>query len=274
MRKSSCMNDFMEIEHGFECLNAAYKGNKEKVISILDGIFPGACEKLEQRFNSWLPHFRTNTYIACISEHGDETTGDEEDKIGRLSMWRAYGGVTGVAIVMNGGPFLRPSAALKAYTSPVAYLSVDKFEEEFHRLLDGIAENSAVLKMMGEEAIVDQMFEAFRYAILCTKHPGFREEREWRVIYNHVFDKSDRLIADVQSIRGTPQPIFKIPLINIPHEGLSGIELAELIERVIIGPTQFPVAIMEALTSLLSAAKMTDASSKVFISDIPLRQFD
>src|ERR1700726_1359134 len=26
------------------------------------------------------------------------------------------------------------------------------------------------------------MFAALRYAVLCTKHPGFHEEREWRLI--------------------------------------------------------------------------------------------
>jgi hypothetical protein len=109
MRKSSLMNDYREIEHGFDCLNNAYKNHRERLQAVFDGMFPEFCEKLEALFNGWLPNFRTDTYITCVSEHDAS-----EDQHGRLSMWRAYGGVAGVAIVFHGGPFLRPSDALKA----------------------------------------------------------------------------------------------------------------------------------------------------------------
>ncbi|MDO9460255.1 MAG: hypothetical protein Q7N95_09115, partial [Alphaproteobacteria bacterium] len=42
MRKSSVMNDFMEIEHGMECLKAAYASETGKLFRTrLDGMFPG-----------------------------------------------------------------------------------------------------------------------------------------------------------------------------------------------------------------------------------------
>lgn len=274
MRKASCMNDFMEMEHGLECLQAARDRYQVEFLSVFDGMFPGICAKFDHLFEGWLPQFRFQTYLACISEHGDESTEDEEDEIDRLSMWRAYGGNTGVAIVMQSGPFLRPTEALKAYTSPVAYLSRESFGNEFKQWLDGIASNSEWLKSLGEEIVFSRLFNAFRYVIFCTKHPGFREEREWRIIYSPAFEKSERLIPDIQSIGGTPQPIYMIPLLNIPEEGLTGITIPELIDRVIIGPTQFPVAIMEALIGLLQKAGMKDATNKVVISHIPVRQFD
>jgi hypothetical protein len=278
MRKSSCLNDFMEIEHGLDCLCAAYKGQKEAVVRILDGMFPGFCSGLEKLFDGWVQHFRTDTYLACISEHGSgETrqgggrTRDEEDDIGRLSMWRAYGGKSGVALVMNGGPFLRPSRALNAYTSPVAYLDAETFGREFQNWLRGIEGNSAWLQALGEEDVFGRVFEAFRYAILCTKHPGFREEREWRIIHNPTYERSSRLIRDIQSVSGIPQPIFKMPLKNVPEDGLTEVEIPELIDRVIVGPTQFPLAIREALIVSLESAGMKDAANRVFVSDIPLR---
>ncbi|MDO8980307.1 MAG: DUF2971 domain-containing protein [Afipia sp.] len=266
MRKSSFMNDFMEIEYGIELLSANYKSGRDKIGDIFDKMFPGFLEKLEGRFNGWLPHFRTDTYIACLSEHDDG-----EDRLGRLSMWRAYGGATGVAIVLNGAPMVAATDALKAYTSPVAYLNAGKFETEFQRLLSSVAQNADFVKAKGEDVALANMFAAFRAAILCTKHPGFHEEREWRVIYSPSFQKSDRLIADLKTIRGVPQPICRIPLRDAPEENLVGIELPSFIERVIIGPTQFPEAIREAFVSMLSDAGMSDANSRVFISDIPLR---
>lgn len=272
MRKSSCMNDFMEIQHGRICHHAAYTSNRDRMKSILDSIFPDFCEKLEKQLDTWSPLFIRDTYLACISEHGDEQTGDEEDRIGRLSMWRAYGGNAGVAIVMNGTPFLGPSDALKAYTSPVAYLSVQSFAPEFSKLMENMEAEKELLTSMGEQHVLNMLFEAFRFAILCTKHPRFREEREWRIIYNPALAKSDVLIPSFESINGNLQPIVRIPLKNIPEEQLEGIEIPQLIERVIIGPTHYPAAMWEALVGILTQAGMQDADKKVFISDIPLRQ--
>jgi hypothetical protein len=33
MRSTTTMNDYMEVEHGFECLNAAYKADAGKVFN-------------------------------------------------------------------------------------------------------------------------------------------------------------------------------------------------------------------------------------------------
>ena len=140
LRKSTCMNDFMEVQHGFNCLSTAWRKNKPKFEAQFETLFPGICAKIESHFDGWLPSYRTGTFIACVSEHDDDPA-KNEDRMGRLSMWRAYGGTAGVAIVMNGGVFHRPvsSDALKAYTSPVAYLDVEGFNVEFVKLISAIS---------------------------------------------------------------------------------------------------------------------------------------
>ena len=72
--------------------------------------------------------------------------------------------------------------------------------------------------------------------MLCTKHPGFHEEKEWQVIYSPKFERSEYLKDDLQVIRGTPQPIVEIPLKNIPQEGFFGAAIPEILDRIIIGP--------------------------------------
>jgi hypothetical protein len=267
MRKSHLMNDYREIEHGFDCLNRAYGKYRDRMASVLDDLFPGFCERLETQFNNWLPHFRTDTYITCISEHDPL-----EDQHGRLSMWRAYGGGAGVAIVVNGGPLARPTQALKAYTSPVAYCSDKDVEREFLRLIKNIEDNVEFVKSLGEDLTQNHMFSALRYAVLCTKHPGFHEEREWRVIYSPTFQKSSRIVSAIESVDGTPQSICKIPLKDVPDEGLYGLELPKLIDRIIVGPSKYPFGIYEAFAALLNEAGMLDAANKVIVSDVPLRQ--
>jgi hypothetical protein len=261
------MNDYREIEHGFDCLNKAYQKHKTRMESLFDGMFPGFCGRLESMFNNWLPQFRLDTYITCISEHDDT-----EDRYGRLSMWRAYGGTAGVAIVVNGGPLLRPTDALKAYTSPVAYCNDNEVENEFVRLLGNIERNSEYIKSIGDEAARNQMFSALRHAILCTKHPGFHEEREWRVIYSPSYQKSTRITSAIESINGTPQPICKIPFKDVPEEGLVGLNLSAFVDRIVIGPSRFPAGMYDAFLTLLSEAGVQNPASKIVVSDVPLRQ--
>ena len=180
MRKTSCMDDFMEVQHGLECLLAAYGSSQgDRFKSALDGIFPNISGEIEQLFNGWIPHFQIDTYITCVSEHADA-----EDTFGRLSMWRTYKDAPGVALVLNNKAFLSPSNALKAYTSPVSYLTNDAFCSELGKIADSIESDSAFLSKQDRQAIVGYVFNAFKFAVLCSKHPGFHEEREWRVVYS------------------------------------------------------------------------------------------
>lgn len=267
MRKSHLMNDYREVEHGFDCLNDAYKKNKERMTSLLDGMFPGFCEKLETAFNNWLPLFRTDSFITCVSEHDSS-----EDAYGRLSMWRAYGNGSGVALVVNGGPLLRPSNALLAYTNPVAYMSNDEVEAALAQVLTNVENNQEFVRSLGENHVLDNMFQAFRSAILCTKHPGFREEREWRVVYSPSLARSERITSSVESVNGIPQLVCKIPLKDVPEEGLTGLAPMDFIEKVIIGPTKFPAGIYDAFTVLLGDMGIPNPTERIVFSNIPLRQ--
>jgi hypothetical protein len=268
MRKSSCMNDFMEIEHGLRYVISAYNGDfaglRFKV--GLDSIFDGLSTEIESLFNGWKPHFLANTYFSCFSE-----LDDQEDSFGGLSMWRAYSGTTGVAIVVNAAPFFGLSGGLRVYASPVAYLTDQAFEQKFLEVAIGLEQNRDFLRAQGRDVVKNHAFNTLKFASLCTKHPGFLEEREWRVVYQPTFEKSDVLTKSTEAISGTPQPVYKIPLKNIPEDGVVGIEIPEFINRIIVGPTQYPQAVREAFIDLLTDAGTACPASKVLISDIPLR---
>ena len=268
MRQATTMNDFLEIEYGLSRLAETYKSDVgEEFKSLIDNMFPGVCDDIVSLFDSWQPSFRLETYLTCISEHLEQ-----EDLTGRLSMWRAYGGNNSVALVMNNGPFLKPSDAIKAYTSPVHYSSGPQFKAQFKQFVNGVSQNRDFVASLGRQYIFNSIFEVFRFAALCTKHPGFHEEKEWRVLYSPNLHQSDKLIADIQEIGGVPQRIYKIPLKNHPDEGFTGAELDELISRIIIGPTEYPYAMKEAFVGLLDKSGVTNPRSKVFVSDIPLRR--
>jgi hypothetical protein len=269
MRKSSTMNDFKEIEYGMECLAGVWNDLPGAAFrDLLNELFSGLADEVTKLFNAWLPHFRTETYLTCLSEHLDE-----EDNIGRLSMWRAYGGNAGVALVLNNSVFTNPMDALGAYTTPVAYLSPAAFDDEFARVFNAMHQNRDVLSAFGRDRLRDHCFQLLKMAVLATKHPGFHEEREWRVIYSPTQTPSPHLAQSLEVVRGTPQRVYKLPLRDDPAAGVVGLEPAVLLDRLIVGPTSYPEETVQAFVELLTSAGVENAQTKVVRSDIPLRQW-
>lgn len=268
MRKSLSMNDFMEVRHGLDCVdNSLENGAIGKIFrKELDAIEVGVWDNVYELFQGWRRDFEFHTYVFSISEHDPA-----EDRFGRLSMWRAYGDSAGVAFVVNGKPFVTISDALKAYTSPILYYSDTEFELSLDRIGRKITENRQILKTLHRDELVAYAFNTLRSAALFTKHPGFKEEKEWRVIYAPNFESSAHLQKSVQVIRGLPQPIYRLPLKDLPEQGLSGIEIPALIDRIIIGPVDSPFMIFEAFSDLLREAGVTEPEKKIVISNIPLR---
>jgi len=75
----------------------------------------------------------------------------------------------------------------------------------------------------------------------------------------------------IEVIAGVPQLVYKIPLENNSAAGISELDINDLFERIIIGPSQFPWAMYEAFVAALDAAGVKDAASHVFTSRIPVR---
>ncbi|MER9088168.1 DUF2971 domain-containing protein [Mesorhizobium sp. M0847] len=268
LRNAKVMNDFMEIEHGSSCLaNAWDSPDGDRFRQTIDGLFEGISQEIADLLRGWVPLFGRETYISCLSEHDSD-----EDDLGRLSMWRAYGGPSGVAVVLNPEAFYSSSTVLGAVSSPVAYLDERGFVTQFNRVTDGIKTHQDMLKANGRQALINSLFNAFRFAVLCTKHPGFKEEREWRVIFDPRFSTEHKLVKSIELIRGVPQVVYSIPFKDYPEEGFVGAELPKLVDRIIIGPTEFPDQLREATVALLEEAGVPDADKKVVCSTIPLRQ--
>lgn len=267
LRNALVMNDFREIAHGFDCLNAAYEGAAGDVFkAALASCFADLPQLVEAKFNALLPSIRGETYLYCVSEHSAS-----EDLSGRLSMWRAYGGSTGVAMVINGAVMHGASNVVGAYSSPVYYANAPEFAQAFMKVALGIQSEVAYLQSLGIEAVTNVVFQMMRYAVLCTKHPGFREEREWRVIASPTIHPGGRNESVVEVVRGVPQIVVKIDLRNEPDRGLTDLALPELLDRIIIGPCEFPLITALAFQNLLSEAGIPNPYERVVMADIPLR---
>jgi hypothetical protein len=271
MRNARVMNDFSEIEYGVNRLAAAYNQSPvgKRLKRFLDDVAPGISAEIEALYNGWHHRFAACTYLACVSEHHKR-----ENQHGRLSMWRAYGGQTSVALVMKHDPFLSPVDVIHAYSSPVLYADQPRFNHELSRLANNLKNRRDEVALLSREEIKASMFAVFYFAALCTKHPGFHEEREWRVIHSTEIFPSDHVRQTLETVRGVPQMVSKLPLHDIEGpdgERFTGATVPDLLERVIIGPSDAGPVLRDAFVHLLDEAGVPDPASKVFSSGIPLR---
>jgi hypothetical protein len=275
MRNVRCMNDFMEVEHGFQLLKRPFSPPLDSeterglraVTAAIDEVFPGLSDETIKLFNGYLPALRNETYVTCLSEHDAS-----ENEFGRLSMWRSYSSnQVGVGLVINPLPLYGLSDTLGAFSSPVHYYADAELRDMFFQVAKNISAERGFLLGKGRDSIKGYFFLVLRSVAMCLKHPGFREEQEWRIMHTRGLDDQGALTLDVECINGVPQPVFKIPLKDEANGGLTGISVPQLIERVIIGPTQFPVAVSDALELELEKAGVSDAGAKIIYSDIPLR---
>ena len=270
MRNAKCMNDYMEISHGHELLVKFFNDQERRKLffEVLEPFEDDVAQNVLNLFDQWWNRIQFNTFICCISEHDPS-----ENAHGRLSMWRAYGQTSAKAAVVLNVPFEPDNATkdLSLFMTPAAYFSYEDVERELLEVIANIKEATQFLLSVGSKIITDNIFGMLVMAAVSFKHEGFKEEREWRVIYLPDLHRSNLMSRSLETIDGVPQSIYKIPLEDNPNEDVIGISIPELIESVIVGPSEYALPLHEAFTIALKEAGIENAGSRVIISGIPLR---
>ena len=270
MRNTTCMSDYLEVQHGFRLLNNYFKDEPKtnRFYAAFDVCSPGAGREAVTLFNQWWNDLQVNTYIASISEHDDR-----EDTHGRLSMWRAFGtgNVARVALVLKVPNYAAGQAGLNVMFSPVAYLKEEEVHAELEGIIQNIADNCEFLRTVDRSFVVGTVFAMLVAGVVCLKHEGFHEEREWRVIYAPKRTPSPLMEAATKIVGGVPQIIYKLPLDAAVSDALSDLDLSRLFDRLIIGPSPYPGVMYEAFVDTLTKSGVANAQERVFISGIPIR---
>ena len=267
MRAAACMNDYKEIDYGIQLLNQSIytsETRRQRIHHLVDelGWPPTFLSDLLGDLNRNETELSTHTYLACLSEHPVE-----EDQRGRLSMWRAYGRKTGVAFVLKARPLLNPSRPLSLSLLPVEYLDEDGFSIAIDRLIESVEDNLDELRTIKAKSVMKYFTNILLYSLFSVKHPGFIEEREWRIIYQEHAHKLDYDLVVVDSV---PQIIYKLPMLGANDKG-RGVLLNDVLDSIIIGPTEYGNVVYAAFVKALKELGIKNASGRVFMSNIPLR---
>ena len=266
LRNVAVMNDFREFEHGKECLVKLLDDSEEgqALKNIFNVINPDIFDEVYSNFKNWGPFIKDDFYISCFSEHKNK-----DDDIGKLSMWRAYGGNAGVAIIFKQDFFSEIYTNYGLDFSSVAYLNADELKQEINHLTTTISSNIEQIKSLPIKDLIFYLFNIFRFSALCNKHVGFDEEKEWRLIAIASQNiKNDLISQEIETIRGIPQNILKIRLKGI---ALDNLVFKDMIHKVIIGPCLYPWTIRSSIATALREIGVTDPEKIIHISNIPLR---
>ena len=218
-------------------------------------------------FNEWWLDTRNHTYITSISEHMEN-----EDIHGRLSMWRAFGNDTAkVGIVFRIPKYSGAASTLGLMFSPVSYLTETETHNVITDVIENVNSNRGFLQSIDRQELFGWIFSMLLVGVTCLKHEGFAEEREWRAIYSPNRQPSALMETSTKVIAGIPQIVHKIPLDVSVSPELAELDLAAMFDRLIIGPTQYPLVMFETFKTALTAAGVANADSKIFASSIPIR---
>jgi hypothetical protein len=269
MRSTTCMSDYREVAHGYDAINRHFEDlkNRDTFGTAVNQCFPELADEVLGNLARSRQLAQLQTYTTSISEHDGR-----EDTHGRLSMWRAFGNSSArVAIVIRLDLTIGKNVALGAELSPVAYFTDAELWVELNKIVQNISENLDFLRGIGRQLFLEQLNVMFASAGICLKHEAFHEEREWRVIHAPQRHSGEHIKSSIEVIGGLPQRIYKIPLRSEPEIGLTGLSADELIDRIIIGPTQYPAAMFDAFVSALAEAGVRQPESRVRISQIPVR---
>lgn len=267
MRNATCMKDFSEVLFGIAHVVDFFTSKESQPFwNTLDDLGEGFAHEVRENFDAWIPDLKKNTYLTCLSEHDP----NKENIIGRLSMWREYGKPNGVALVINSPAILSEENLMNIFSIPVLYYEGKKIQEEFNLIVDNVIEKKELLKEIDRTKLRNYLVFILQVFSVSLKHHGFEEEREWRIVCRPNYWPLKIITPNIETIDGIPQTVYKIPFKAIPGKKDS-VTISSLINRVIIGPTQFPSVIGEAFVKELGESGVDDAKNRVFYSDIPIR---
>jgi len=266
------MNDLEEVRFGVQqgatlflqshAISEACAGSENRV-QILRNAFSHYYRQFDQEH-------AFDTYVFRLSQH-DPTNTD-----GLLSMWRGYGGQgNGAALVFKTDFVTQDNLASPLILTRVHY---DSAEKRIQWLNNKLMQWWQILKT---GSIPDDklyiaaylFFQTIKFFALKSKHDGFKEENEWRIIYMPERDpqgvwKEKFKQHYVIGKRGVePKLIFKIEPLNLSQTWKFG----DILDRIILGPSLSSWLARRSIERMLETIGKPEFREKVSASQIPLR---
>jgi hypothetical protein len=227
------MNDVDELRYGMNLGLHAVRSHTGLREACPPAHYNALLDAFDHLYTAFDSDSAFDVYVFSCSEH-DDAIGDD----GLLSMWRGYGGDgNGVAIVFDMSSLVATDTPL--LVRQVQYLSYEESEAWMDRKLQAFAEalQRAGGPVSGMQAAAAALFERIKLFALFTKHRGFHEEREWRMVYLREQDRQGLLTQQLHYAIGPrgiePRLRFSTTALAGPGQAPS---LQQMVRRIILGP--------------------------------------
>jgi hypothetical protein len=229
---------------------------------------------INNAFSNYFHNFDVNhafdVYVFCVSEHDPKKHPD-----GLLSMWRGYGANGhGAAIIFN-TKFLVPIPDSPLLIAKVNYATEVEREEwlkNIFRRCYGLLRMSdfsdAELHTLGYH-----MFYLMMIYSLLSKHPGFVEEQEWRVVYLPDRDAKGLFKERLHYVmtQNAIEPKLRFPLEPLMLEPRQTWTFESIVDTILLGPTHQSALAGLAIRRMFTSLKKPEFIPKLKFSGIPLR---
>lgn len=235
---------------------------------------PALFQELEAAYATAVNHYLDgvvfDTYVVCFCEHS------ATDENGLLSMWRGYGSDGAGAAVVFDTSRLDPDMDLGLWLGRVHYGTDAERMGWIDAILNKLSELIPSLRLDTASArrIAVHLIRRIITLGLSTKHDGFAEEHEWRVVYQRERDDDvDRHIDSLDCFFG-PRGIE--PKLRLQMGGKAGhehLDPSNLVSKVMLGPAMDNPLAEAAFKRALLKKNLPGLADRVNSSRTPYRTF-
>jgi hypothetical protein len=219
-------------------------------------------------FERFVEEHAFDVYALCFSLHDAEVNRD-----GLLSMWRGYANNgEGAALIIDTEqiPF-RPGSPL--ILSKVTYATTDQREAWLRGKVEQLARLVHDLSDDHLDLAAHVLFERIKLFSLFTKHKGFDEEREWRLVYLPDLDKAGKFKPMLDYHLGPRglEPKLKLHLPTLGTILENNVTLEALTRTLLLGPALSSELARRTFIRMLDRVQKPSLRDKVAGSSIPFR---
>lgn len=265
------MNDIEELRFGVEQGVAELRSNSDMLRAFPSNeIHAEFMSFIEAEYNRLQFSDAIDLYVACFSLH------DENEIDGRLAMWRGYGSNgNGAALILDVAKIPDLPDDLPFVLSKVEYASTEERIAWIRSKINDLA------KLLGEisldrgdfEPIASAIFERLVIFSLFTKHRGFLEEQEWRLVYLKSRDRQNigkEMLGYLNGPRGV-EPKLKLQVESFVSRFGVATSFEDMVHSVILGPTSSSPLSFQSTKRMLHLIGYTKLSNRLGASSIPYR---
>ena len=270
LRNARNTNDKSEIIYSlskFEISFKKYSDSYEKLFYEIDRV--SGPQKFANFARGYFLNIIDQSFISCFSNHpaGDLKLQD----FGKLSMWRAYGSANAVCIVLNAKNIFDTNIELlRAPLIKIRYDGEYFFNNELERFLFELNKNISLLKSDPELAF-DLIAYKMQIDVLSVKHPSFKEEEEYRIVFSPSAPSEIVKNPHVETINGLPELFYSVPLDLVGNDESCDLRIEKVIKKIVIGPSNAQEQLRASFEHLLRESGVSNAETRVQIADVPLR---